>query len=153
IVAIPWDIAACGSPRVTGSPSQLIVPSSGWCAPASTLINVDFPAPFWPSRQCTSPARTSRSTPSSARTPGNSLTMSVIVSSTPPSASVMRHHRVGDHPGGADDARLRAHLGQDDGEVACREGERPPVDDTADLGEQGVAETGRHLAAEDDHRG
>ena len=57
------------------------LPSSGWCAPASTLISVDLPAPFWPSRQCTSPARTSRSTPSSARTPGNCLTMPRISSS------------------------------------------------------------------------
>ena len=51
-------------PARPARPSQTISPSSGWWAPASTLISVDLPAPFWPSRQCTSPARTSRSTPS-----------------------------------------------------------------------------------------
>ncbi len=69
------------SRTTTGSPAQRISPASGRCAPASTLISVDLPAPFWPSRQCTSPAATSRSTPSSARTPGNSLTMPRICSS------------------------------------------------------------------------
>ena len=66
----------------TGSPSHSICPASGWCTPASTLISVDLPAPFWPSRQCTSPARTSSCTPSSARTPGNVLTTSVSRSTT-----------------------------------------------------------------------
>src|ERR687896_784923 len=56
------------------SPRQTSSPASGWCAPDNTLMSVDLPAPFWPSRQCTSPARTSRSTPSSARTPGKDLT-------------------------------------------------------------------------------
>ncbi len=67
-----------------GAPSQMISPASGRCAPASTLIRVDLPAPFWPSRQCTSPAATSRSTPSRARTPGNCLTMPRIASSGSP---------------------------------------------------------------------
>jgi len=84
IVAIPSDMAACGSVSRTGSPRQLISPASGWCAPASTLMRVDFPAPFWPSRQCTSPARTSRSTPSSARTPGKDLTTPCTSSSGGP---------------------------------------------------------------------
>ncbi|GAA3228735.1 hypothetical protein GCM10020216_045270 [Nonomuraea helvata] len=44
-------------------------------------MSVDFPAPFWPSRQCTSPALTSRFTPSKARTPGNCLTIPRITSS------------------------------------------------------------------------
>ena len=61
-------------------PPSSISPASGRCAPASTLISVDLPAPFCPSRQCTSPARTSRSTPSSARTPGNVFTMPRISS-------------------------------------------------------------------------
>src|SRR3990172_1325167 len=38
-------------------------------------MRVDFPAPFSPKRTWTSPARRSKLTPSSARTPGNSLTM------------------------------------------------------------------------------
>src|SRR3954470_12651374 len=81
MVATPRLIAAWGLPSRTGSPRQVISPASGWCAPASTLISVDLPAPFWPSRQWTSPARTSRSTPSSARTPGNALTIPRICSS------------------------------------------------------------------------
>jgi len=71
-------MAFAGVENEASSPSQVIVPSSGWWKPESTLISVDLPAPFWPIRQCTSPARTSRSTPSRARTPGNSLTMPVI---------------------------------------------------------------------------
>lgn len=81
IVAIPARSAACGEANVVGLPSHTTSPSSGRCAPASTLISVDFPAPFCPSRQCTSPASTSRSTPSRARTPGNCLTMPRIASS------------------------------------------------------------------------
>src|SRR6478752_5925314 len=72
---MPRLMAAWGSLRDVGSPRQVMVPASGWWAPARVLIRVDFPAPFWPSRQCTSPARTSRSTPSRARTPGNCLTI------------------------------------------------------------------------------
>ena len=39
-------------------------------------MTVDFPAPFSPTRPWTSPALTSMLAPSSARTPGNVLTMS-----------------------------------------------------------------------------
>src|SRR5688572_11457713 len=85
---MPRLIAACGSPSVSCSPRHAMVPSSGWCAPASTLISVDLPAPFWPRRQCTSPARTSRSTPSRARTPGNVLTMPCISSRGAPPVAV-----------------------------------------------------------------
>src|SRR3981081_506338 len=41
-------------------------PSSGLCAPESTFINVLLPAPFSPTKAKTSPARTDKSTPSSA---------------------------------------------------------------------------------------
>src|SRR5258708_26341215 len=41
-------------------------PSSGGCAPESTFISVLLPAPFSPTSASTSPARTKRSTPSSA---------------------------------------------------------------------------------------
>ena len=40
-----------------------ISPSVGWTAPEMHLINVDLPAPFGPTRQCTSPGLTSKSTP------------------------------------------------------------------------------------------
>src|ERR1700691_2020348 len=39
------------------------------------LIRVDLPAPFSPSKACTSPARASKCTPSSDFTPGNDLLM------------------------------------------------------------------------------
>src|SRR5437868_1431890 len=39
------------------------------------FASVDLPAPFSPTRPCTSPARSSKSTPRRARTPANSLTM------------------------------------------------------------------------------
>ena len=60
----------------SGSPSKRISPLVGSCTPEMHLISVDLPAPFGPSRQCTSPSRTSKSTPWSALTPGNSFTRS-----------------------------------------------------------------------------
>ena len=59
-----------GSPPITSVP-----PGSGSCTPASTLINVDLPLPFSPSRAWTSPCATERSTPSSARVAPNCLEM------------------------------------------------------------------------------
>ena len=44
----------------------MIVPSSGVVAPEATFINVDLPAPFSPSRACTSPGSTSNETSVSA---------------------------------------------------------------------------------------
>ena len=55
MVAIPARSAAIGVAKDTSCPCQVITPASGLCAPASTLISVDLPAPFWPRRQCTSP--------------------------------------------------------------------------------------------------
>ena len=45
-------------------------PADGDTRPAMHLMSVDLPAPFWPTRQCTCPASTVKSTPSRARTPG-----------------------------------------------------------------------------------
>ena len=44
-----------GSPVGSGSPSTRISPSVGATTPETHLISVDLPAPFGPSRQCTSP--------------------------------------------------------------------------------------------------
>ena len=44
-------------------------PPSGAVAPEATFINVDLPAPFSPSRACTSPGSTSNETSVSAATP------------------------------------------------------------------------------------
>ena len=54
-----------------GSPSSSISPSSGASAPLSTFMSVLLPAPFSPTSACTSPPRTSRSTPPSARVAPN----------------------------------------------------------------------------------
>ena len=49
-----------------GAPSKTIVPLSGAVAPEATFISVDLPAPFSPSRACTSPGSTSNETSVSA---------------------------------------------------------------------------------------
>jgi len=46
IVATPRCRAATGCGITTSSPSSTIRPAVGWCAPARTLMSVDFPAPF-----------------------------------------------------------------------------------------------------------
>ena len=43
-------------------PSLISTPGSGWWKPASTLISVDLPQPFWPTSAWISPARRSKST-------------------------------------------------------------------------------------------
>src|SRR5690606_38746041 len=53
-----------------GAPSNVIVPASGWSTPDRQRASVDLPAPFSPTRACTSPRSTSRWTSSSAVTPG-----------------------------------------------------------------------------------
>src|SRR5579884_252478 len=78
---MPSRSAVRGPSIATGAPSTSIVPPSAGCAPARIFISVDLPAPFSPTSACTSPASTSNVTPSSARTPGNDLTMSRIRSS------------------------------------------------------------------------
>ena len=61
----------------TGWPWTSIVPSSGRWAPVITLISVDLPAPFSPTRAWTSPARRSNETPFRAWTPANALLIPV----------------------------------------------------------------------------
>jgi Ca2+-binding RTX toxin-like protein len=58
---------------VLGGDSNSTTPPSLGYAPLSTLISVDLPARFSPSRACTSPAWRVRSTSSRAVTPGNRL--------------------------------------------------------------------------------
>src|ERR671918_721986 len=74
MVATPLSSAVDGSPVVAGCPSIRISPSVGSTAPETHLMSVDLPAPFGPTRQCTSPGLTSKSTPARARTPGYSFT-------------------------------------------------------------------------------
>src|ERR1700675_2450612 len=57
---------------------MVMVPASFEYAPIKILIKVDFPAPFSPTKPCTSPALTPKLTPFRARTPGKLLWMSVM---------------------------------------------------------------------------
>src|ERR1700741_2632867 len=58
--------ASCGCLGWYGWPFSHICPASGACAPDSVFINGLLPAPFSPTKANTSPACTTRSTPSSA---------------------------------------------------------------------------------------
>ena len=74
---MPSERAWCTEGRSSGSPRKNMRPLLGRSAPATIEIRVDLPAPFSPNRTCTSPGRRSKSTRSSASTPGKCL---VIVS-------------------------------------------------------------------------
>ena len=80
---MPWRADACASANRTGAPPSRITPWSGWCTPASTLIIVLLPAPFSPTSAWISPARSSKSTPSSARTPGKDFVSPRTSSASP----------------------------------------------------------------------
>src|SRR5436190_1992252 len=54
---MPRRSASTGLPGARGWPSSSTLPWSGATRPETTLMRVDLPAPFWPRRQCTSPAR------------------------------------------------------------------------------------------------
>src|SRR5438034_1182126 len=70
---MPSAWARRGEPMTTGRPSIEISPESPRYAPLRIFISVDLPAPFSPTSTCTSPRRRSKSTRSSATTPGNRL--------------------------------------------------------------------------------
>src|SRR4051812_18293931 len=73
MVLMPWRWASAGEVGLKSRPSKVSDPSSRGWTPVRTLISVDLPAPFWPIRAWTSPARTSKSTPASEWTPGKRL--------------------------------------------------------------------------------
>ena len=56
-----------------GLPSSNIVPASGVTAPVIAFINVDFPAPFSPTRAWTSPGINSSDADVTAATPAYDL--------------------------------------------------------------------------------
>src|SRR5207245_6880944 len=74
--ARPSDCDAAGEGSVISRPPISTLPESGSAEPAATAISVDFPAPFSPTRACTSPSATSKLTPLRATTPGYVLTTS-----------------------------------------------------------------------------
>src|SRR2546421_1131015 len=63
------------------SPATASDPASRSTAPVMILMSVDFPAPFSPTRPCTSPAARSNDTPRSARTPEKDFSMALASSS------------------------------------------------------------------------
>ncbi len=67
-VAMPCSSASRGEANRTGLPWNSSSPASCWCAPASTLISVDLPAPLSPSTQVTCPGLTTVDTSRSATT-------------------------------------------------------------------------------------
>ena len=73
IMAMPRSLACRGLVKRTGSPATSDSPASGGNTPARMFINVDFPAPFSPSRAVSRPRRSVRPTPSNAFTPGKDL--------------------------------------------------------------------------------
>ena len=75
IIAMPATRAATGPRGAICWPSTSIVPSFGCRTPERIFSSVDLPAPFSPSRACTSPGSTVSDTPSSARTTPNLLEM------------------------------------------------------------------------------
>src|SRR2546421_13079967 len=70
-IEMPASSASRGAWKCTCRPSTNISPSSGRYRPVRMFESVLFPAPFSPSKACTSPAAASKSTPSFATTPGN----------------------------------------------------------------------------------
>src|SRR4026208_177672 len=67
---MPLAIASRGERNSTPSAPTRTWPSSGRYSPARMFISVLLPAPFSPRSAWISPGRTSKSTPSLARTPG-----------------------------------------------------------------------------------
>ena len=77
MAAMPSARDVAGLIVATGRPATDRVPESAATAPVITLIKVDLPAPFSPTRAWTSPSQRSNDTPDSARTPAYDLVMSV----------------------------------------------------------------------------
>src|SRR5207247_1677164 len=68
MIAIPAACDCLALSKMASSPSSTSRPPSGRWTPARILTSVDFPAPFSPTRPCTSPPRRSMSPSSSAWT-------------------------------------------------------------------------------------
>ena len=72
---MPAELASCGEAKRTGLPASSMSPSSGECTPPRTSMSVLLPAPFSPTKACTEPFSSWKSTPSRAFTPGKLLLM------------------------------------------------------------------------------
>src|SRR4029077_3261981 len=84
--ASPAFSDACGEPKRSSSPATRILPSSGTVTPARQRMRVDLPAPFAPTRPCTSPRAMPMLTSRSATSPAKCLPkprISIQASGTP----------------------------------------------------------------------
>src|SRR4051794_15221558 len=82
--AMPRACASCGFRSDSSSPSKRMTPSSGRTSPTSDFTSVLLPAPLCPQIACTSPARTSSDSFSTARTGPYDLERSTTSRSTGP---------------------------------------------------------------------
>ena len=84
-----------------------ISPESARYTPVSVLISVDLPAPFSPSRACTSPGRSRIDTSSRARTPGNDTVIPRISTVGGRCSRIIDVVRVGQHRSASPDSERR----------------------------------------------
>src|SRR5271156_6704233 len=73
MIPMPSRRAASGLPQPSSTPSKRTWPRSGLTTPAITFASVLLPAPFSPTRACTSPGNTVRLTSSKAWVPSKCL--------------------------------------------------------------------------------
>src|SRR6185436_727605 len=120
-VLTPAAAACIGPVKATCSPPRVTMPASMPYTPVSTLIRVDLPAPFSPISACTSPGRSRKSTPSSARTPGKDLLIAVIVTTGSVIPSDLSGSSVDIGPPHAPGSRRRAAALTTRSVLACRQ--------------------------------
>src|SRR5699024_7507713 len=70
-----------GSEKLVFFPSHRNLPSVGWNTPLIRFINVDFPAPFSPTNECTSPSLILKLTFDKAYMPENLFFIFIISNS------------------------------------------------------------------------
>src|SRR5213595_1174930 len=68
MIAIPAACDCLALSKIASSPSSTSRPASGRWTPARILTSVDLPAPFSPTRPCTSPGKSAMSPSANART-------------------------------------------------------------------------------------
>ena len=67
MAAMPRESASRGPAKRASTPSTRTAPELGGCAPATTFISEDLPAPLSPHTPTTWPGRSASDTPSMAR--------------------------------------------------------------------------------------
>src|SRR5712691_11628071 len=125
MIAIPAACDCFAVSKIASSPSRTSRPASGRWTPARILTSVDLPAPFSPTRPCTSPAKSAMSPSSSACTAPKLF--SACSSESTGSECVVVTMVLEEAPRCAAPPRLRA-LEVELVDVLDREGERRPED-------------------------